>query len=148
MGCFCYKTAIKRTVSTDFSMILAPKLERFVSKNAAGVRNACSTRRSAETASCWRNSLNWREAGQSCGEIALLGKKRSCSQTWLRLKQTGQRGSGRDCSARYEGVLLPNMTATSTDGTTGLGARLCCLVQSGVLGALEVHLPYFCDFHG
>ena len=148
MGCFCYKTAIKRAVSTYFSMILAPKLERFVSKIRLVFATHAAQRRSAESASCWRNSLNRREAGQSCGDIARLGTKRCCSQTWLRLKQTGQRGSGRDCSARYEGVLLPNMTATSTDGTTGLGARLCCLVQSGVLGALGVHLPHFCDFQG
>lgn len=91
---------------------------------------------------------NWREAGQSCGGFALLGTMGCCSQTWLRLQQTEQRGSGRDGSAWYEAVLQPNMAATETDGTTGLWARWFRLLRSGVLSAMGVHLPYFCDFQG
>ena len=67
------------------------------------------------------------------GRGALRGTEGSSSQTWLRRKQTGQGGSGRDCSTWDEGV--QSCGGAALLGTEGRNpaAGLRCLVRRGVL---------------
>ena len=67
------------------------------------------------------------------GRGAPRGTEGMCSQTWLRQEQTGQGGSGRDCSARYEGEQSCGEAAPLGTKGDNPAARPLRLVRRGVL---------------